>query len=155
LVEKYGAKSTLFSTHHGFENFEFVTPQTMKKMSYSKNNRLGKQHSSSSSMYINTGFEDKTLQEIYVSNLRHRIHTFNRLLAFTTEARPELTPIDTIEIINQSSGDLKELDGLYYNAAVKYVFSETNVTQFRPKMSIYLCSEIDANSIESPEGSAI
>lgn len=155
LIELYGSKDNVQSTHHGFSNFENVTPVTMNTQSFLTNKASGKQHDGQAKRYINTAFEDKKLQEIYVSNVRQRVHTFSRLLYVTSEALPEITPINCIEIVNDKNGESGYVDGLYYVASVKYNFGMTQRHPITPSMELCLCSEIDVNGSDSPEGKGI
>jgi len=155
IIEKYGSKDSLYSFHHGFSNFESVNPKPMATQSFISNKSYNKQHTGVATRYIDSIIEEKTLQEIYISNLRHRIHTFSRLLTFKAEAIPEITPISCIEIISESNGKTKELDGIYYVASVKYTFGMTNTYPDLPYMDLYLCSELDSKGLANPEGRPI
>ena len=155
LIERYGSKDSLYSMHHGFSNFENVNPKSMQTQSYISDKNPGKQHVGVATRYINTGFEEKTLQEIYISNLRHRMHTFSRLITFRSEAIPEITPMHCIEILSESNGKVKELDGIFYVAAIKYVFGMTHRHPGSPYMDLCLCSELDSKGAADPEGKPI
>lgn len=155
LIERYGSKDSLYSMHHGFNNFENVNPKTMPIQSYVSNKTPGRQHAGIATRYINTGFEEKTLQEIYISNLRHRMHTFSRLITFRSEAIPEITPMHCVEILSEANGKVKELDGIFYVAAIKYVFGMTHRHPEPPYMDLCLCSELDSKGAEPAEGRPI
>ena len=158
LIEKFGDKNQMYSTHHGFENFENVKPTKMGMEAYSSNNKnQRKQHAGeTNTIFVNTGIEDKTLQEIYVSNLRQRIHTFSRLLSFKSDPIPGITPAHCLEIISETGkGEVKELDGIYYVMSITYEFGMTNTYPFAPVMQLHLCTETDSVGKESPEGKPI
>ena len=155
LIELYGSKDNLKSVHHGFSNFENVSPTSMTTQSYLTNKASGKQHEGKATRYVNTAFEDKKLQEIYISNLRQRVHTFSRLLYVTSEALPEITPINCMEIVNNHNSEPGYVDGLYYVASVKYNFGMSQRHPITPSMELCLCTEIDNNGMTSPEGKGI
>jgi len=95
------------------------------------------------------------LQKIYVSNLRHRVYTFGKLVDTLAEIIPELTPLNCIEILSQKDGKTKDLDGLYYIASITYSYGMTNMHPYQPHMHMILCSELDSEGMENPEGRPI
>lgn len=153
LIEKYGSKDKLFSVAPGFDTFDNVNPKTMAKMAYDSGVPGLKQHSGKATRYITSSIEEKILQEIYLSNLRHRIHTFSRIVAIKTHAVPDITPFNYIELANEKDGDRRELAGIYYILSITYIYGLTNESS--PMMSLILCSETDYKGMESPEGDAI
>ena len=155
FIEKYGSIDSLYSTHNGFSNFENVVPTTMNKQSYSTTKNENKQHKGIATRYVPTGVEDKTLQEIYISNIRHRMHAFSRIIAFENQAIPEITPLNCIEMISEEDGNTKELDGIYYILEIKYIFGMTNKHPLIPKMILTLSSELDSKGMQKPEGKAV
>jgi len=155
LIEQYGSSDNLYCAGRGFDDFKQTKPTKMNKQSYDKNNKGNKQHKGIGTKYINTALEDKTLQEIYISNIRHRIYTFSRMLSLTVSAYPDITPIDCIEIYNETDGKTKIYDGIFYVASVKYIYGESHSRPFAPMMHLVLCSETDIAGMENPEGSAI
>lgn len=155
MIEKYGNKDKLYCAHHGYNNFEQVNPVTMTNEAYSNSKIGNKQHKGVGTKYINTVFEDKTLQEIYISNIRHRIYTFSKMLELDAFSIPDITPINCIEIINEKSNNKSSVyDGIYYVASIKYTYGESPNRFINPTMHLVLCSELDVKGMESPEGSA-
>lgn len=156
LIEKYGGKDSLFHFNRGYTNFKGVNPNSLSKESYSSSISSKKyQHKGIASQYINGSLDEEELQKIYISNLRHRVYTFGKLVYTLSEVIPELTPLNCLEIVSQENGKTKDLDGLYYIASITYNFGMTNVHPFQPYVQMVLCSELDSKGIESPEGGPI
>lgn len=155
LVEQYGSADNLYCSGRGFDDFGQTKPTKMVKQSYDKSNKGNKQHKGIATKYINTSLEDKTLQEIYISNLRHRLYTFSRMLTMTLSAYPDITPIDCIEIYNEKDGKTKIYDGIFYVVSVRYFYGESHSKPISPMMQLILSSETDVTGNEKIEGSAI
>lgn len=154
IIEQYGNADSFYCSSKGFDNFEQTKPTKMSKMAYDEKNKGNKQHQGIATKYISTALDDKRLHEIYISNVRHRIFTFSKILYLNTEAYPDLTPIDSVEIVNESAGQKKAYDGIYYIASIKYIYGESPSRPMKPQMELVLCSETDITGIENPEGSA-
>jgi hypothetical protein len=150
-IEKYGGKDIQIAGP-GFSNYSSKKPYQIKTESQTEKLSGLKQHFGAADTCIDISIEDETLQQIFLSNFRHRIMTFSRLIHINTMAIPELTPIDSIEIINETDGNRKDLDGLYYIVSVAYTYCMTNESPTYPMMSLFLCSELDMNSVDAPEG---
>lgn len=114
-----------------------------------------RQHRGLASQYITGSIDEEELQEIYISNLRHRVHTFGKLVDTFIEVIPELTPLSCIEIVSLEGDKLKDLNGLYYIASVTYNYGMTNTHPYQPYMRVVLCSELDSKGMENPEGEAM
>ncbi|MDD3049451.1 MAG: hypothetical protein PHQ89_05785, partial [Bacilli bacterium] len=93
------------------------------------------------------------------NNLRHRIHTFSRILSISSSAIPDLLPIDTIKLSHVVRGEDKALGGLYYIGSITYNYPGISGTSaayhITPKMKILLLSELDAFSNKGKEGDTI
>ncbi|HOB26243.1 MAG TPA: hypothetical protein PKG93_03765 [Bacilli bacterium] len=114
-----------------------------------------KQHKGLASQYITSSIDEEELQEIYISNLRHRVYTFGKLVDTFAEIIPELTPLNCVEIISQENGKAKDLNGIYYIASITYSYGMTNTHPYQPYMHMVLCSELDSKGMENPEGEPI
>lgn len=156
LIEKYGSKDHLFHFNRGYNNFKSLTPNSMSRQSYSSSKSSErKQHKGFASQYITGSIDEEELQKIYVSNLRHRVYTFGKLVDTLAEIIPELTPLNCIEILSQEDGKTKDLDGLYYIASITYSYGMTNMHPYQPHMHMVLCTELDSEGMENPEGGPI
>jgi len=156
LIEKYGSKEHLLHFNRGYNDFKSFTPDSMTRQSYlNSKSSIRKQHKGFASQYITGSIDEEELQKIYISNLRHRVYTFGKLVDTFAEIIPELTPLNCLEIISQEDGKTKDLDGLYYIASVTYNYGMTNVHPYQPYMHMVLCSELDSEGMESPEGGPI
>lgn len=155
LIEKYGSLDSLMIYDAGYSDFKLTKATAMNSEAYASNLNAMNQHKGVAKKYIRTSIDDKTLEQIYLSNIRHRIHTFSRLLSINMPALPELDPISCVEIIRQKDGQIKDLDGIYYIASVTYTYGMTQIYPIQPTMSLLLCSELDAKGSVSAEGKAI
>ncbi len=155
LIEKFGAKDSLELYHHGYSNYENKKPEKMNVQSHGGNTKGVKQHPKQSIMMLENVFEDKTLQEIFISNLRHRIHTFSRILKLSIPAIPDLKPIDIIELVHDVGGILLPFDNLYYIISVSYSYPMNNASFQIPMMHLYLSTDLDIRSTMNPEGRTV
>ena len=140
---------------YGYNGFEMTKPMKMNTETYTNNMPSFKQHAGNATKYIQMAIDDKTLQKIYVSNLRHRIYTFSRIMSLSLLPIPDITPIDCIEVIKEFKGSVKDLDGIFYVLSVSYTYGMTNNSPIQPIMSLTLSSELDAKSMQAPEGKAV
>ena len=158
LIEKFGLKDMKIA-HHGFSNFNTYQPIDIELLAGESNKAEWKQHQSQGAMYLTNVIEDETLIKNYINNLRHRIHTFSRILSISSSAIPDLLPIDTIKLSHVVRGEDKALGGLYYIGAITYNYPGTSGTSaayhITPKMKILLLSELDAFSNKVKEGDTI
>lgn len=158
LIEKFGMKDIKIA-HHGFSNFNTYEPINISLLAGESNKAEWKQHQSQGTMYLTNVIEDKKLLTIFISNLRHRIHTFSRSLTLNMHAIPDLLPIDTIEISHVVGGEDKPLGGLYYIASIKYIYpGKSGVSAMyhvTPTMELFLISELDSYSNKGKEGDTI
>ena len=152
LIDKYGSKDNLLVFNKGYTTFSAYKPAEMGTEAYTSNIGYLAQHRADGSRSIDLCFDDKSLLEIYLGNLRQRVSTFSRLLSLTTTAVPELTPVDSVELINEKDGSRKDLDGTYYIASISYTYGMTEYHPTVPLMTLTLCSELDAKSMDKPEG---
>lgn len=156
LIEKYGGKDTLNVFNRGFRDFKKYNPKSFVRQSYIEKAGSRKQHRGVSTKYINVSIDDPVLQEIYATNLRHRVYTFSKIVQVNTDLIPDITPLSCIEVISQDEdGKLKELDGLYYVASVTYNFGMTNNYPTQPFVNLILCTDNEIEGIESVEGGPI
>lgn len=155
LIEKYGSLDSLMMYNTGYNNFELTKPTTMKSEAFTSTAGANKQHIGIAKKFIKTNIEDKNLEQIYLSNLRQRIHSFSRLLSIGMNALPELTPNSCIEVIRQADGQIRDLDGIYYVASVTYIYGMTQIYPTQPTMTLLLCSELDTKGNSSAEGETI
>lgn len=156
LIERYGSRDRLFHFNRGYDNFKSFTPDPMSRQSYlSSSSSERKQHKGFASQYVTGSIDEEELQRIYISNLRHRVYTFGRVVDTAAEVIPELTPLSCLEVLSQEDGKTKDLDGLYYVASVTYNYGMTNVYPYQPFVYMVLCSELDSEGMESSEGGPI
>ena len=155
LIEKYGDIDKMMVYDYGYNGFEMTKPMKMNTETYTNNMPSFKQHAGNATKYIQMAIDDKTLQKIYVSNLRHRIYTFSRIMSLSLLPIPDITPIDCIEVIKEFKGSVKDLDGIFYVLSVSYTYGMTNNSPIQPIMSLTLSSELDAKSMQAPEGKAV
>lgn len=153
-IERYTSVDNLYCINHGYDNFEYVKADKISKQAYIANKNIPKQHSGVGTQYINTAFEDKTLQAIYSANLRQRMLMFNVMLEMSISAIPDIMCYNVIEMINQIKGTRQVLDNLYYIIAIKYEYYNLN-TPKTPVMHLCLSSEFDYSGTESAEGQGI
>lgn len=155
LVEQYGNSDNFYCSSKGFDDFEQTKPTKMKKQSYDSSNKGNKQHTGVATKYISTALDDKILHEIYLTNVRHRLYTFSKMLQLTTNAYPDITPLDCVEIVNEIDGEKRNYDGIYYVASIKYIYGESNSKPNSPVMELILCSDTDTIGKDKTEGAAI
>lgn len=155
LIERYGSLDKMMVYDYGYGDFSMTKPAAMTTEAYRSNMPSFGQHAGISSKYIKMAMDDKNLQKIYLSNLRHRIYTFSRIMSINTMPIPDITPIDCVEVIKYYKGMVRDLDGIYYVLAVSYTYGMTNENPMQPTMSLILSSELDAKSTNKPEGKAI
>lgn len=158
LIEKFGM-SNIKIAHHGFSNFKTFEPKNISLLSGIANKAEWKQHQSKGTMYLTNVIEDEKLIQNFINNLRHRVHTFSRMLTINMHAIPDLLPIDTIEISHVVGGENKPLGGLYYIASITYTYpGRSGVSAMyhtTPTMKMLLISELDAFSNKGKEGDTI
>ena len=153
-IERYASANNLYCVNHGYNNFEYIKADKMSKQAYISNKNTPKQHGGIATQYINTAFEDKTLQTIFASNIRQRMNMFNVMLEMSISAIPDIMCYNVIEMINQIQGTRQVLDNLYYIIAIKYEYYNLNKSK-TPVMHLCLSSEFDYSGTESAEGQGI
>lgn len=155
LIEKYGSIDKMMIYDHGYTDFGMTKPVKMNAEAYKSDLLSFKQHKGAAAKYISMAIDDKKLQEIYISNMRQRIHTFSRIIDINVSPIPNITPITCVEILKGSKGYVSDLDGIFYVLSVTYTFGMTQEYPIQPMMSLTLSSELDARGMEKPEGKAI
>jgi hypothetical protein len=156
LIEKFGIKNSLKVSHHGFSNFKTYSPDSISLLSYTGQNSDWKQHDSTGSNFLMNTIENDHLIKNYISNLRHRVNTFSRIITVNLLAIPDITPLDTIELDHTFNGQTRPFENIYYVGAVSYYYpGNTGSLNILPSMVLYLLSETDSMSVMSPEGAPI
>jgi hypothetical protein len=153
LIEKFGNIDNLYCAGHGYDSFKSQKPDKMRKQSFSSDDKGMKQHKAIGTKYLYTDVEDETLQKNYVSNYRHRIYTFSKVLSLTMPAIPDILPIHYIKIVNDRKGTKQPYNGLYYVLSVHYTYYETPTRPEEPTMQLLLSSEMENKGTDNAEGS--
>lgn len=155
VIENLGSEESLMMYDSGYEDDELVKPDKIKTEAYRSDLPANKQHIGVAKKFVRSSITDKNLRKIYMSNIRHRVHSFSKIIKISVPVIPELTPVDCVELIKQKDGQIQDLDGIYYILEINYTYGAAAVSSGQIAMHLTLCSELDMLGYEKAEGKPV
>lgn len=158
LIDLYGNKDKVKITSFGYINDKIIRPNPSKISFFSENAKNASSSVGDAETMIISCSDDDDIKQNYIDNLYSRAHVFRKIVNIKTIAIPDLTPLNSIEILpgeNKNIGNSNIYNGVYSIISVEYIYNNTYNTDQFPIMNLVLCTDTEDKGQEKTSGQSV
>ena len=149
LIDKLAGSKDLNVKDSGLKGFRLTTPVKSNKTADS-----GKTYDGDNIRSLKISMEDPKFKEIYISSFRKRILSLKKVISINTFLDTNITPMNLVEIVDQTEGQQGMLAGKFYVVSVTHHIPKGIDDPYIPYTQLVLSTDVEDKGNDS-EGSPI
>lgn len=150
LIEMMGGKDDLNIKDSSFKGFRATIPNPIDKQS-----NKGKVYDGDSIRSLHISIEEPVFKEIFISSFRKRILSLKKVISINTFLDTNITPMNVIEIIDQTNDQIGLLDGKFYVLSVTHHIPQSTEYPFIPYTQLIISTDAEDKGLKEEEASPI